>query len=245
MQFGRRNLVRSAITHMAKHEYFLARQQTRQFLQDAGISHHMFYGPTSDDYWSAPLRVLAVNMEPYGYEDCGHVDVDLECLLDWMYDAGSTGAKTARYTFSIIGTIINAYTEGAVTTAENLRAAYADASRLESVARRSVYYNVRPTSNSNKNQDFASIVASGSGDIAEFIRREMQALEPQAILVSGLAGLAAFNGMWHLVPKLCFREGRRYSDAIFLQSIRHPSRPNYEEYASIITNLVRDIKPVI
>ena len=229
---------------MAKHDYLLARQQTRQFLQAAGTAHHMFYGPTSDDYWSAPLRVLAVNMEPYGYEDCGHVEVDWVELRKWMYDAGSTGTKTVRYTFAIIRTIIEAYTDGTVPAAQNLRAAYSDAPGLESVARRAVYYNVRPTSNANKSQDFSSIVASGSGDIAECIRREMLALEPQVILVSGHAGLAAFNAMWHLVPELRFLEGRRYSDGIFIQSIRHPSRPNYDEYASTIANLVRAIKPV-
>ena len=229
---------------MAKHDYFLARQQTRQFLQEAAVAHHMFYGPTSDDYWSAPLRVLAVNMEPYGYEDCGHVEVDLECLLDWMYDAGSTDTRTVRYTLAIIRTIIDAYMSGTVPAAANLRAAYSDASGLESVARRAVYYNIRPTSNANKEQDFGSIVASGSSTIADFIRREMAALEPHVILVSGHAGLAALNAMWQLSPELRFLEGRRHSDSIFIQSIRHPSRPNYDEYASTIADMVRVIKPV-
>ncbi len=229
---------------MAKHNYHFAREQTRQFLKKTGTAHHMFYGPISDDYWSAPLRVLAVNMEPYGYEDCGHVEVDWPCLRGWMYDAGSTRTKTVRYTLAIIRMLIVSYTDSTVITAENLRTAYSDATELESIAKRAVYYNIRSISNANKNQDTAGIIASGSGDIADFTRREMVALEPHVILVSGHAGLAAFNTMWHLDPALHFLEGRRHSDSIFMQSIRHPSRPNYAEYASTITNLVRDIKPV-
>jgi hypothetical protein len=229
---------------MAKHDYILARQQMRQFLKDTGVSHHMFYGPTSDEYWSAPLRVLAVNMEPYGYEDCGIVEVDWQCLRGWMYDAGSTRTKTVRYTLAIMRTLIDAYTIGTVPTGDYMRMAYSGAPELEAIAQRVVYYNIRPTSNANKEQDFASIVASGSSTIADFTRREMVALEPHVILVSGHAGLAAFNAMWQLVPALRFLEGRRHSERTFIQSIRHPSRPNYEEYASTITDVVRVIKPV-
>ena len=72
----------------------------------------------------------------------------------------------------------------------------------------------------------------------------MAALEPHVILVSGHAGLAAFNAMWHLFPELRFLEGRRHSDTTFIQSIRRPSRPNYDEYASTIADIVRVIKPV-
>jgi hypothetical protein len=225
---------------MAKPDFILARQQTHQFLQAKEIGHHMFHGPTSDEYWSAPLRVLAVNMESYGYD--GHTEVDIDCLLDWMYDRGHTRTKTVRYTFAVISTLINAYIDSTVPTRADLRMAYSDATALEAVARRAVYYNIRPTSNENKEQDFASIVASGSCAIAEFTRREMVALEPQVILVSGHAGLAAFNAMWRLEPELRFLEGYRYSDSTYVQSIRHPSRPNYEEYASILGNLLRDIK---
>ena len=81
----------------------------------------MFHGPTSDEYWSAPLRVLVVNMESYGYDECGHVEVDLHCLLDWMYDRGHTGTKTVRYTFAIIRSLIDAYAGGIVPIGDYLR----------------------------------------------------------------------------------------------------------------------------
>ena len=121
---------------MPKHDHILARQQMRQFLKDTGVSHHMFYGPTSDKYWSAPLRVLAINMEPYGYEDCGFVEVDWPCLRDWMYDAGSTHTKTVRYTLAIMRTLIDTYASGTVPTGDYLRMAYSDAPALEAIAQR-------------------------------------------------------------------------------------------------------------
>jgi hypothetical protein len=189
---------------MAKRDYILARQQMRQFLQDTGVDHHMFHGPTSDEYWSAPLRVLAVNMEAYGYEDCGHVEVDLPCLLNWMHDRGRTRTKTVRYTFSIIRALIDSYTGGTVPTGDYLRRAYSDAPELEAIARRVVYYNIRSTSNANKAQDFARIVASGSSTIADFKRREMVALEPHVILVSGHAGASCVQRDVAVDPRATF-----------------------------------------
>ena len=226
---------------MAKAEFDLARLCTRQFVQETGLCEHMFYGPTSDEYWSAPLRVLAVNMEPYG---CAGGDVDLDELLGWMFDDSKTGTKTVRKTFSFIRTLLDAYTADIVPTREHLKMAYSDSTELKAIAKRAVYYNIRSISNTEKEQDVASIVASGSSPIADFTRREMLALEPHVILVSGQAGLTAFNTMWQLAPRLCFLTGCRYSDSTFIQSIRHPSRSNYEEYASTITNVVRAIKPV-
>lgn len=225
---------------MAKSHFQIARARTRQFLLESGTGHHMHYGPLSDEYWSASLRVLAVNMEPYGYEECGHTDVDLNCLLDWMHDRGHTGTKTVRYTLAIVATLFDACA-GLSPTSDTLRRAYADAARLETVARHAAYYNIRPTSNSDKAQDARSIVASGVGTTADLIRQEMVALEPHVIFVSGQPGLAAFNSMWQLEPRLRFLENCWHGDQLF-QSIRHPSRPRYDEYASTIARIAQALK---
>lgn len=230
-----------AATAMEQNNYALARMRTRQHLKDEGIVHHMFHGPVTDEYWSVPLRVLAVNMESYGYDECGHWEVDLPCLLDWMYDRGGTGTKTVRYTLAIVRTLFDAYSNGAFPTEDQLRLAYADAPRLEAVARQIAYYNIRSTSNANKEQDVENIIASGSATVARFTHDEMKALEPQVVLVSGRAGLTAFNAMWQLNPELQFLEKRRDASGTMLQSIRHPSRPNYQEYISMIGSLVQDL----
>jgi hypothetical protein len=222
---------------MAKHDFNQATERTKRFLHDTATEHHMFHGPTSDEYWSAPLRVLAVNMESYGYEDCGQVEVNLPCLIAWMQVA-----RTSRRTFAIIRTLIAAYSEGIIPTADCLRAAVSDHAALEAVALRSVYFKIRSTSNPAKQQNIARIIATGSDPISPFIRDEMIALEPHVVLVSGIPGLTAFNVMWQLSPELRFLENRCYFDRTLIQSIRHPSRARYDEYASMISNLVRQLE---
>lgn len=105
---------------MTKTHFTEARQRTLNHLRDAGIEHHMLHGPASDDYWSAPLRVLAVNMESYGYDECGHWEVDLACLLDWMYDRGGTDTRTVRYTIALIKALADAHVSGIPPSPEHL-----------------------------------------------------------------------------------------------------------------------------
>ncbi len=227
---------------MSKQDYTFSKQQTRQHLQDIGCEHHMFHAPAADDYWNAPLRVLAVNMESYGYDKSGFVDVDFDCLLEWMYDSGNTGTRTVRYTFALVRTLIDAYVDGAIPSPSNLKMAYKDRKGLESVVKKVAYYNIRPTSNPNKKQDAKSITASGTSTTADFIRVEMVALDPHVIFVSGEPGLAAFNAMWRLTPPLRFRNRYRHSDSLLIQSIKHPAYPDYNEYARIISEVVRSLK---
>lgn len=227
---------------MTKATFIIARQRTLDHLRDAGIEHHMLHGPASDDYWSAPLRVLAVNMESYGYDECGHWKVDLACLLDWMYDRGDTGTKTVRYTLAIIKALVDAHASNYLPSTEHFRTAYADAPSLEAVLRQIAYYNIRPTSNPEKPEDTASIVASGSIPVSEFVRDEMLALAPHVILVSGHSGLAAFNAMWRLDPPLRYLASMRHPCGAVIQSMRHPSRPNYTAFATTVSNALQRLK---
>ncbi len=224
---------------MTKATFTAARQRTLNHLRDASIEHHMLHGPASDDYWSAPLRVLAVNMESYGYDECGHWNVDYDCLLDWMYDRGDTGTKTVRYTVAIIKALTDAHATKTSANPEELRAAYADAPALEATLRQTAYYNIRPTSNPEKPEDAASIVASGTTPLSDFVRDEMLALAPHVILVSGHSGLAAFNAMWRLDPPLHYLASMRHSCGAVIQSMRHPSRPNYTAFAATISNALQ------
>ncbi len=223
---------------MAKKEYEIARQRTLEHLKEAQVENYMLHGPTSDDYWSSSVRILAVNMESYGYEDCGHWDVDLKCLLGWMFDEGNTDTRTVRYTIAFAKTLLDAYASGTPVSPEGFRAAYQDEAGLESVVRSIVYTNIRPGANPNKEQDVANIIAGGSASTAPFVREEMLALQPHVIVVSGHAGLNAFNQIWQLDPPLPYGQRTRCSAGVIIQSIRHPSRPNYAEFTSIVTDLV-------
>lgn len=226
---------------MTKAHFTEARHRTLVHLRDTGIEHHMLHGPASNSYWAAPLRVLAVNMESYGYDECGHWDVDYACLLDWMYDRGHTGTKTVRYTLAIVKALTDSHATKASPSPQQLRTAYADAPGLEATLLQTAYYNIRPTSNPQKPEDAASIVASGSTLLSDFVRDEMMALAPNVILVSGHSGLAAFNAMWHLEPPLRYLGSMRHSCGTVIQSIRHPSRPNYAAFTLAISNALKQL----
>ena len=226
---------------MTEANFAKARQRTLDHLRDAGIVHHMLHGPSSDDYWSAPLRVLVVNMESYGYSECGHWNVDLECLLERMYDRGKTGTKTVRYTLAMIKVLIDAYTTKTVPSPKHFKAAYAGAPSLEVVLREIAYYNIRPTSNLEKREDTANIIASGSTVLSEFVRDEMLALDPKVILIAGSSGLKAFNTMWSLNPSLRYLDSIKHPCGAVVQSIKHPSRADYKVWTSTISNVIQQL----
>jgi len=158
-----------------------------------------------------------------------------------MYDRGDTRTKTVRYTLAIIKTLADAHASNTPPSPQHLRTAYADALALEAVLRQTAYYNIRPTSNPEKPEDAASIVASGSAPLSAFVRDEMLALAPHVIFVSGHSGLAAFNAIWHLNPPLGYLSSMRHPCGAVIQSIRHPSRPNYTAFTTTISNALRQL----
>ncbi len=222
-----------------KRNFKQARYKTEKYLEETGTKKHMFYGPASDKYWSAPLRVLLLNMEPYGYEKCDLVNVDYDVLKQWLFDAGKTRTRTVRNSISIAYTLIEAVYNGKEPSEEAMRKAYQCRDLLESALQTVAYYNIRPTSNSEKPQDGLEICNSGLGEISKLIRAELKALEPHVIFVSGKAGLAAFNAMWD--TQLRFRQ-RHWDGKTVIQSIRHPSRISYSESSKMIAEVAKCVK---
>ena len=220
---------------MTKADFELAREKTKEYLEREMKTDHMFYGPASDEYWGAPLRVLAVNMEPYGYQGYT-VSVDYNVLNQWLFDAGKTRTRTVRYSITIISALIDAVIKGNTPSEEAMRKAYQSPELLKAVLKKVAYYNIRSTSNSQKRQDSDGIIAAGSGGISGYISDELKALDPHVILVSGSAGLTSFNAMWKLEPRLGFCQ-RCCVGKTVIQSIKHPSRPSYKECSKIISEL--------
>lgn len=217
---------------MSKQEFLKAREDTKQFLKESNIKHHMFYGPTTDKYWEQNIKILFINMEPYGYKDL--VYVNRETLQNWLYDVGNTGTRTVRYSLSFIKTLFDCIENNINIEQSSLRTAYRNIKVLEEVLDRITYWNIRPTSNIRKEQNFVEITKSGTGNLSQYIYKEMLSLDPNIIIIGGDAGLIAFNNMWDT--------SIRYKDntekgGIIIQSIQHPSIPNYNEYVQAIKNI--------
>jgi hypothetical protein len=225
---------------MSKDSFLAARGATRDFLARSAAEHHMFHGPATDRYWSEPYRLMILNMEAYGYD--GHCEVDRDTLIDWLYDAGNTGTRTTRYSLAILSVLLKRLEKSSEASWDALQAAYGDDTLLEDTLDRTVYFNIRPETNDRKEQDFAAIAGVGSSEVGQLIWAEIQALEPHVILVGGQAGLVALNGVAAFSPPIAFRGSFVDSSGLVIQSISHPSRPQYEEWASAVESIAQRIE---
>ena len=225
---------------MSRDSFIAARKITREFLARSTTEHHMFYGPATDRYWSEPFRVMILNMEAYGYH--GHCEVDRVILTDWLYDAGNTGTRTTRYSLAILLVLLKRLEKSSYASWDALQAAYGDDTLLQDTLDRTVYFNIRPETNERKEQDYAAIARVGSSEVGQLIWAEIQALEPQVILVGGQAGLVALNGVAAFNPPIAFRGSMVDSSGLVIQSISHPSRPQYKEWASVIESIAQRIE---
>lgn len=202
----------------------------------------MFHGPVTDRYWSEPFRLMILNMEAYGYD--GYCEVDRDTLIDWLYDAGDTGTRTTRYSLAILSVLLKRLEGASEASWGALQASYGDDALLEDTLDRTVYFNIRPETNTRKEQDYAAISSVGSSDIGQFIWAEIQALAPHVILVGGQAGLEALNGVSTIDPPIPFRGSIVAPSGVIIQSISHPSRPKYDEWASAIESVAQKIQEV-
>ncbi len=227
---------------MSKKQHQKAQGEIRKYLLSNHIKHHMFYGPANDQYWNEKAHIVAINMEPYGYEDSGVCSIDRDDLIEWIYDAGSTGTKTTRYTLAFISLVLSNIEKGITPTPDNCSEAYYDDDTIENTLDRSAYYNISPVSNSQKAQDFDTIASTGGTDLGKLIWEEIKALDPNVIIVSGVAGLVALNQMMQLETAIEYGDSVIHPDGFLVQSMRHFSRPSYEDWCLAVERIGKWIK---
>jgi hypothetical protein len=225
-------------TKPMQHQYAEARTKLREYLTRTGITDHMFYGPTSEQYWKESFKLVAVNMEPYGYERTGYYEVPRDELVNWIYDEGNTRTRTTRYTLTILGAALTCFHDKVSPSRELLSSIYADGERVEGILDRTVYYNIRAQSNTQKPQDFAAISAVGRSEAGRLVWNEILSLNPDVIVIGGQAGLAAINELLASHETLNFR-GSLIVGSLLLQSISHPSRPAYNAWCDAIGRIVK------
>ena len=227
---------------MIKGNFLEARNETEKFLKKANIEHHMYYGPVSEAYFSEKYRILFINMEPYGYEDCGLVNVDENTLLSWFQDEGDTDTRTVKYSLAFCHVLMNCLNIKEEAKYEDFQNSYKNIDELKTILKKIVYYNIRPTSNSEKSQDYIRIIESGENQLSKFISNELKSLEPNFIIIGGDAGLYAFNTMSGTDIK--FKDVIIDRNGTIIGSIKHPSRPNYNEYVECINEILKKISVV-
>ncbi len=223
---------------MSHEQHQISQLRIRDFLKTTGVKHHMFYGPTSPTYWDEPIRIVALNMEPYGYENEGHMQVDRDTLIDWIYPAKGHPHHTARYSYTIISVLLECIEEKAFPCKDDFQCTFADDTKIERAMERSVYYNLRPESNSQITQDVAAILSVGESELGRLIWEDIKTLDPHLLIVSGKAGLSSLNSLLRLSKPLSFCGHCVQPDGLFIQSMSHPSRPNYSKWSDLAEDII-------
>lgn len=226
---------------MSVEDHRNAQLETRSYLDANGFADHIIYGPTSKRYWSEPIRMVAINLETWGYKGCGIFSAIDGEITKWLNDSKSDSrAKTARGTFALMTVALSHLQGGTRASYAAFKAAFQDQERLEETMLRTTYYNIRPDSNPNKNQDFEAIASVGSSDLGQLIWKEILALDPHVVFISGKAGLQAVNRLLGLETQIKFRDCHVHPDGFVIQSIAHPSRSNYSKWTSAVESIERE-----
>jgi len=224
---------------MSKVAFEQARLESKKYIHDSKISHHMFYGPISDLYWDAMPRVLVVGMEAVGYGDIHTVDRGM--LEGWMNGKDDSGSRTVKNAMALCSGFLPVGAKYWDDGEYDFRNAFGDRDLLEAVLMSVTYMNIRSTSNSRVEQDVSEIKKVGEGEIPRLVASEIQALEPQVVLILGAATIAGLNSIRE--KKLSMELGDVIVDleGTVVAAVNHTSRANYKMWQKTVD----DIKSLI
>jgi hypothetical protein len=118
-----------------------------------------------------------------------------------------------------------------------IKSSYYDNGILEDTLSKITIYNIRPTSNSVKQQDVYEIANSSQGVLGEYVQKEIEALEADYIIVSGKAGLFAFERIMRIQENIQKDKPTRINNSVIL-AVKHFSRPSYKTWIKNIEDLL-------
>jgi hypothetical protein len=208
-----------------------ARARTKAFVENNNYPHYMYYGPTTDLYWEAPIRLLFVNLEAYGNFK-GPVEVRDE-VWDWL------SSRTVRGSITISATVLAAIRGELPPTSDVkavLRANYKDLALLERTLASVCYWNLRPTCNTKVRLDWAAVWDSAVNETAQYRIDELNALAPDVVIFSGKAAVPVMQRMGFVPDTFRFLETAKLGNVVY-SSIYHPSRADYVIWAETVTQV--------
>ena len=225
-------------------EYLIFETRLRERYVATGIQHYFLDGPVTDAYWSSKPRVAVLNLEAYGYEKCAEVRLDINIIGDWMKaTGGKIKTKTTRYTAVFLAGLIKALETKSQVSPEALKNCYSDLPRLMAAMSQIAYVNIRKTSNSVSTQDVKSIKREATGEGLSLLQEQFRILDPELIIVGGLLGCDAANGIFEMRGNLRFEGCQSLINGSRILSVRHFSRIKYTRMSAAI-DLVAEIPPI-
>jgi hypothetical protein len=167
-----------------KTDFDKAVRHTRDVLDLKGVSHHIFYSPTTELFWKENLKILILDIEPNGYKGHGRYNVTRDDLLYWMFDEGSYRTRSIRYTIAYVKSLYDGFYKRRIQNEDSFRQAYHDKDSLIKTLDKICYYYIRPFSYQVKSKKTSSIL-DGQNEIAKCVANEIQSLGADHIVVSG------------------------------------------------------------
>lgn len=158
-----------------------------QYCNDKGYKGWHHYGPADPALYDATRpRIMLVNSETGGYEDCQSVPADE--YLTWIRD----GWQTPRYGSVLVSTV-RRHIEGQRQGLPSLqyenswyREAYRDGEGLAEAMRATIYMNARITSNdSNTRYEQKWQVMTDVNEFAFYRKRFVEVMQPEIIICGG------------------------------------------------------------
>lgn len=217
-------------------------EEWHQYCRKQKIEHYFTDGPVSPKYWSESKRVMVVNLEAYGYEECGHTPIDADVIKHWMLSTGGKiKTKTTRYTGVFVNALFSRILSNKPVSAASIRGTYHDIDRLVDSMNRIAYVNIRKTSNSNVPQDI-EMIRFELENHGPFIRRQIEILAPNIIVFGGHEGCNAANRLFDLNDQLAYKGRKRTNANCLLASVKHFSRISYADFAKAVNGIAADLQ---
>jgi len=224
-----------------KPEYESAKIKTSQLADKLNLNHHMIYGPTTKTYWEQKIKIVAVNLEPYGYEGHRRYEVTREILNEWMFNAGKS--RTVRNTMAAIDVLINGFYNRKSITDNDFKMAYSNTESLIKTLDKICYYNIRPVSNNIKNEANRGALDYTS-EITDSIALELKLLNPDVYLVSGNKATLALTKLLKINPNSFINGVINHENTVII-SVKHFSRPSYNQLTTVISQALQELIPII
>lgn len=225
---------------MSLGEYEEIHNQHIEAVRNAGIKHYMFNGPTSEKYWEQKIKVVIINMESYGYDKSGFVNVNKDnTLLGWVMNKKRT--NTNKYAVVFAAALKKSLVNNTVVGLDYIKSTYHNYDEIEKTLNEISIYNIKPTSNSEVKQDYKGIVNCNSGEVGKYFEKEIMSLEPSIIIVSGKAALKAFKRLFEIKDNFKESSGIIKYNNILVAAIRHFSRPSYINWLRMIDKIQKKL----
>lgn len=221
--------MKNKLTQQINYEEFM--NQYKDYYEDYMKEYEEFesfyeYGPLSEKYWTYEPKILVCNLEPYDRRE-EFVPVNLDLYKEWIK------ARTGKFTAKFISGLIKNIKPAKPSESINFKV-FTDNEMLTDIGN-IAYMNFRISSGSNIPADEAGILKDVRTH-PDYIRKQIELLTPDIIIIGGKIGCIAYNELFHLSLKF---DSTTVLDNRVICSMRHFRSANYKYYNEKVNEIIQ------